>query len=783
MSAHAQEKNLEREEKVLEKVICIDNIGVIKSGVPKAIDLAKVTLVYADNARGKSTLATLMRACSAGDASALVKCKTVGAKNDQKVNLRFKTPDGHFNAMFDGRNWSGGSPNLHVFNQDFIERNVYASTGVTPDQRASLLDLALGDAAVAQQAEFNNQSEIQRARAGDVSAAEGALSGFRGILSLNKFIALSEIADVDNQIQAFDKQITDARGVAQTLAKPNFRKLVAPTFDLDDFKSLAASEFEQVQDGAEALVKKHFAEHLGAETERWVSDGAKHAPKSNCPFCGQETEGLELLTAYKAYFNQAYKDHLAKVQTIRSLVAQCVPLTALSDWEGVLAFNNGAVGSWIGDFDFLLPTIDITKHQSIILAAQNALLHLAEQKLASPLEAIGPDAIDAVMAQLKAETDSVDIFNAKIDDFNSKIIEHKKTLAAADVNALTTNRTSLALHKVRHDAMVKPMIDAVIAARAGHKAAEAAKDTAKEQLEKLMSVLLTNFQAAINAWLVTFGTPFKLKELKHTYAGGGVRSQYVIEVRGTEVAVGPAAPGELTFHSVLSEGDKRTLGFAFFLAKLFEDPSRAHATVVLDDVFTSLDHHRRHNTIDAAVRVASECAQVIALGHDAHFLRELRKRAENKKVGSTIELFLQRDAENYSLLAKFDLDEFCASDYYKRYVLVEQFIAGLVQQNQLLDVAIALRPLVEGHLHKCFPKRFKEGQTVGQMLDVVKNAIGQSPLVALQSLLGGLTTFNDYAAAYHHDTSGVHPRVDTNDAELLYFATGAMRFIQLRTFA
>ncbi|MBY0410393.1 MAG: AAA family ATPase, partial [Burkholderiaceae bacterium] len=309
------------------------------------------------------------------------------------------------------------------------------------------------------------------------------------------------------------------------------------------------------------------------------------------------------------------------------------------------------------------------------------------------------------------------------------------------------------------------------------------KDAAKQQLDILMVGLLTDFQSIINGWLVQFGAPFQLKELKHTYAGGGgVRSQYVIEVRGAEVAVGPTAPGELTFHSALSEGDKRTLAFAFFLAKIFKDPNRAHATVVLDDVFTSLDHHRRHNTINAAVQVANECAQVIALGHDAHFLRELRKRSENKKVGDTLELFLQRDAHNYSLLANFDLDEFCASDYYKHYVLVEQFIIGSLLPNQFLNVAIALRPLVEGHLHKSFPKRFKEGQTVGQMLDVVKNATGNNPLVGLQLLLDEFTTFNDYAAAYHHDTSGSHPRVDTNETELLHFAKGAMRFIQLRSF-
>jgi hypothetical protein len=44
---------------MLEKVICVDNVGVIRKGAPKSVDLQKVALIYADNARGKSTLSSL----------------------------------------------------------------------------------------------------------------------------------------------------------------------------------------------------------------------------------------------------------------------------------------------------------------------------------------------------------------------------------------------------------------------------------------------------------------------------------------------------------------------------------------------------------------------------------------------------------------------------------------------------------------------------------------------------------------------------------------------------
>lgn len=763
---------------MLEKVISIENIGVIRNGVPNALNLDKVTLIYSDNARGKSTFASLMNACASSNSTELIKRKTIGAKTDQKVIFRFKAPSGDFNAEFNGKAWAGGSPNLQVFNQDFVERNVYTNAGVTPDQRASLLELALGDAAVTQRSEFQKQTEIQRAIAIKVSAAEATLTGYRGALTVDQFIALPEIKDVDAQIQSLDKQIADANGSVQMLSKPEFKEITSPQFDLEEFKTLMVTKFEQLQDGAEELVKKHFSEHIGAETERWVSEGLLHKPEPNCPFCGQETQGLELLSAYKVYFNQAYKEHLSKVQTMKSLVTECIPSSSLSNWNGIFAFNNGALGSWVGILDFTLPSVDMKQSQVIIEQTQQLLLKIAEQKIAKPLDAIPVESIKDALDKLNTLSSLVEDFNAKIQVINQEIADFKNTLAASDLHALSSKKTKLLLHKVSHETKVRQFIKNIESARADYKVAETAKNDAKAKLEGLMATLLSEFQKSINEWLVRFGAQFSIQQLEHTYLGGGVRGQYVIEVRGAKVNVGPGAPGELSFHEALSEGDKRTLAFAFFLAKLFANPNLANTTVVLDDVFTSLDHHRRHNTADAVVKMAQECSQVIALGHDAHFLRELRKRVKRKQVCNTLELCLHRDVDNYSLLREFDLDEFCASDYYKNYIITEQFVTGALSPEKLLDAAKAIRPLIEGHLHRCFPKRFKDGQTVGEMLDIVRNANGHNPLVALQPTLGNLVTLNDFAAAYHHDTSGGHPRTDINDAELMHFATGALKFIQ-----
>lgn len=767
---------------MLEKVICIDNVGVIKKGVPKSVDLQKVALIYADNARGKSTLSSLLLACSGANVQDVVSRKTVGAATAQKVVLRFNAPGGAFNSEFDGVAWKGVKPNLHVFNQAFVERNVFASTGVLPEQREALLTLALGDAAVAERAKFELQAALQKECAGKVTAAEGALVGFRGNHTVDQFIALTPLEDVDKQLADIDKQIGEARAADQIATRPEFKAVAVPAFNFDALAEVVASSFESLAVKAEEMAKAHFAKHNGSGTERWVSEGLGHKPDNECPFCGQQTGELELLKAYKAYFDGSYSDHLNRISDLRVGVTNHLGDRQLLSWTVNPEFNQGLLSVWAESLGIKdVPALDFAKAVEALEAVKAELLILVEAKERNPLAALDPAPFAIAISALDAVVSMAQSYNTEITKLNKEVVAYKAKFAKSDVAALTTKRGQLVVRKSRYDAKTVSLIDAVKNARADHKAAEMAKDAARAKLDTLMAETLAKFEQAINEWLVKFAAPFQIDQLAPTYKGGGLRSEYVLKVRGATVNVGPGGGGELSFHSALSEGDKRTLAFAFFLAKLFADPKRAGATVVLDDVFTSLDKHRRHNTIDAVLRMVAECAQVITLGHDAHFLRELKKRVSKKKLGAAVELALHRDAQDYSFLDDFDLDDYCSSEYYKHYVMVERFV-NAEPVGGLLEVAKSLRLLVEGHLHRCFPKKFKEGQTVGEMLDLVKNATPPNSLVKLQSLHAELMSFNDFAAAFHHDTSGGYPRTEVNEAELLPFAKGALGFIQVRSF-
>lgn len=763
---------------MLEKIVRIDNVGVFKAGVPAAVSLKKVALLYADNARGKSTLSSLFRACSTADASSVQARRTVGATSAQAVQFLFQAGSKNVLVSFDGTAWSTPVANLHVFNHEFVERNVYAGRDVSPEQRASLLELALGADAVSKRMEFQGHADAQRIAAQRVTGAEQALQGYHRGLTLQAFLDLEKVDNGDTQLAALDQRLQDARGVQQVLQRPSLREVQVSQTDLAEVRVVLAAQFEQLQAQAEQVVRQHFDAHRGKDTERWAAEGMHHQPDEACPFCGQDTTGVALLDAYQAYFNDAYREHLRRVGSLQGAVAQKLPGRLLPEWSTAIEFNQAAIRGWAGQVELIEPHAPLAEARALLEEATRIVSAAVEQKAASPLAHVDTSGVDQALALVAEVSSLVEVYNSAVREAATKIDEFKNSLKQADVQVLTAQRERLQLQMVRHTPEVDALVKKRATAEADKKLAEASKDNARTELDALMGKALVGFQEAINAWLKDFGAPFSLKELKQTYIGGGApRSEYVIDVRGASVVVGPAATGELSFHTALSEGDKRTLAFAFFLAKLFGDPARGDAIVVLDDVFTSLDQHRRTKTVDAVVAMAQQCRQVLALGHDAYFLREIGRQVVSRAGVEVSTLELRRGPGSYTVIEAFDLDHLCSTPYYKRYRVVEDFVTGVRGVNPL-EVALALRLLVESHLHRCFIGRFKDGQSVGQMLGDIRVATPENPISCLQDVLPDLIKFNDYAAMFHHDTSGGHARTDVVDGELEHYSSAALRFVQ-----
>lgn len=134
---------------MIETIIELRSVGLLHDALPKgALALSKAVAVYAENGRGKSTLACLLRSLCDGDCAEVQARRTLGDEAEPSAQLLV----GGAKHTLSRGSWDKVHQGVHVFGDDFVEKNVCLGTHSLPPQRANLLAFVLG-AAAAQPAE------------------------------------------------------------------------------------------------------------------------------------------------------------------------------------------------------------------------------------------------------------------------------------------------------------------------------------------------------------------------------------------------------------------------------------------------------------------------------------------------------------------------------------------------------------------------------------------------------------------------------------------------------
>ena len=233
---------------MLERIAEIQGIGLLNQANGKPHTCQKATLIYADNGRGKSTLARVLRSVSTGDASLITNCKTVDGTLPPKVVLQFGS--GH-KVSFDNGAWSEQRPDVLVFDADFIERNVHSGGTVNTGHRKNLLEFALGESAVAARTEVEKTIGEAKTAAEKVQRAITQLSTHHTGMTLVQFAKLPEVDDADLKLVDLQKRITAASNEASILSKAVPVVVAVPTFDIDGVFLVFATSLKDVHADAE----------------------------------------------------------------------------------------------------------------------------------------------------------------------------------------------------------------------------------------------------------------------------------------------------------------------------------------------------------------------------------------------------------------------------------------------------------------------------------------------------------------------------------------------------
>lgn len=755
---------------MLERIHRVKGIGLLHDADGRQHTFKKATLVYADNGVGKSTLASIFRSCASNNPDLILRRKTIDGNYQPEVLLQFSNGQ---QSAFTDVSWSRSHPELLVFDADFVEQNVYAGGQVTTDQRKNLLQFALGTSAVNAQREYDQADNNALTASQLVRDITNQLAGNHRGLLLQQFRELSEVADADNQIAALNERIVEAKNIGFIQAKAVPKNLDEPAFDVTRIFHIFESSLSDIDLAAEERVKRHLDSHAKPNLEKWISDGNTFGETENCPYCDQPLEGRDLIQAYRSYFNKDYNLLKASVADLARLISITTTEAIVERLQASFVTASAIIDGWQEHVEIPPPEFDSVAAKQKLDALRGRLDALRITKEANILESVGSgdtkNELTAIWDELLGIVKSC---NECIDNAVNLITAYKTHLAAVNPDGLRQAIVNLEFAKVRHRQDVIDLFSQLDAALAKEITSRAEKQNKKDALNAIMQTTLERYKGRINQLLSSFGAQFSIPNIDFNYRGG-LRSNYNLQMRGADIELTGGIPD---FKTSLSEGDKRTLAFAFFIASVESDPDLANKVVFIDDPMCSLDLNRKQQTRLILKRVHDVCEQLIVLVHDIHFMRSLRDEILRASAPQNIACVkLKTVANRYSNFDSIDVDKECESAYFKCHRVLGEYLNGTSQSS--MEAARSIRPMLEGYLHRRFPGLINRGLLFGQIVDSINNAPNGSPLVHAQNITEELNEINGYAGQFHHDTNPSADQVQIIDGELLGFVERAINVV------
>jgi wobble nucleotide-excising tRNase len=180
---------------MLTRIQLLRNIGQFNSvDAGATIPLDRYVLVYAENGRGKTTLTAVLRSLATGDPIPISERRRLAAANPPHVVLQCS--GGPPPAVFENGAWSRTFPNIKIFDDRFVNENVYSGLTVEAGHRQNLHELVLGARGVTLSRQLQGLvARIEQHNADLRVMADAIPPSIRGTLSVDDFCMLLPVPD------------------------------------------------------------------------------------------------------------------------------------------------------------------------------------------------------------------------------------------------------------------------------------------------------------------------------------------------------------------------------------------------------------------------------------------------------------------------------------------------------------------------------------------------------------------------------------------------------------
>lgn len=759
----------------LDRIQLLRNVGQFDSVNEGAqLPLTRLALIYAENGRGKTTLASILRSAGTGNAQLVTERHRLGSQHPPHLVL---APRAGPPLVFQNGAWSTTLPGIAVFDDHFVAQNVCAGVEIGPSHRQNLHELILGAQGVA----LNAALQAHVARIEEHNRTMRALSDAipaeaRGVMTVDAFCALAADANIDGAIREAERNLAAAQSADAVRQAKTFIAFSLPAFDTQTISALLARTLPDLEAAAAAAVQAHLAK-LGHEGATWVGDGMQSVAGASagldheiCPFCAQDLAGSPLLRHYQAYFSAAYdglkRDVAQQIQALNDTHGELAALTferSVRDAEQRRTFW----GAFLQAPEITVDTAVLTRAW---IEARDAVAEALAAKQAAPLEgSLLPEAALAAIAAYETAKVDITACSDALLACNAQIALVKERAATANVAALVSDLARLRSTRARHSAAVAPHCAAYLAEKGAKTQTEGLRAQARDALNNYRQNIFPAYQGVINDYLGRFNAGFRLGQVDSVNTRGGSACSYSVLINNA--AVPQTADAGPSFRNTLSAGDRNALALAFFFTSLEQDQQLAQKIVVIDDPMTSLDEHRSLTTVQEMRRLLPRVAQVIVLSHSKPFLCNLW---EGASAADRSAIRLVRAAAG-STFAPWDVRQDCITEHDRRHELVTGYLQAADPAVER-QVAAALRHILEAFARVAYPTTFQPGALLGPFLGICEQRVNTPAPILGQADIAELRALLDYANLFHHDSNPAWATQVINDQALVNFAQRTLAF-------
>lgn len=764
---------------MLQYVRLIQEIGQFEQVSSAAqIELSPLSLIYAENGRGKTTLVSVFRSLQSGDPAPITERRRLSATRESQVALSFT--DEAAAVVFQNAAWTSQKANIAIFDEQFVTDNVYSGLVVQSSQRQALHELIVGAQGVALLKTLQDEVakiELHNQQIRQLGAAipRRALRG----LEVDEFCSLPVIDGISEKIDESKKAVAAAEQQTSITKMTGFSEIEVPIVPEEAVANLLGERLQTLASAAERKVRSHLAK-LGPEGEAWAAQGL-HLQQDHydtlqdaCPFCAQALNASSIFGLYQDYFSTSYNELKSKVERWVQRLEAISGASALDKVKRDFVANETKQLFWREFLEVELPVLELDRVLTFADRAYQLLMAQLKMKLENPLEPIELSIETmAAIRQLVTEHEAINGYNEAAKSFNQRIEAVKEAAKNANAETLKNDLARLEAARDRRDPKIDTQCSTYLDEKGAKQATELRRDAARAALDAYRQNIFPAFQEAINIYLRRLNANFRIDQIQSQQSRAGATCVYNVVIDnqpGHPIPVTAATTGEPSFKTVLSTGDRNTLALAVFLASINQDPQKADKIVIIDDPINSLDEHRALATVTEIRRLVTEVSQVIVLSHNRPIVCHLWESPG--QVGRTA-VEVARSV-NGSTLREWDVSSHGVTEHDKRHAKLREYL--IAQPPNSREVAEAIRPTLEAFLRVAYPEACPPGTLLGRFREICRQRVGTATEILSQADITELQELADYGNRFHHDTNPAWQAENINDAELLNFVRRTINF-------